>query len=211
MARTLVHVLMSLMCAAVFATAGAHAASHGVEAKPPSVTPKLKPITSAHRFAARAVKAGSSYTSSTHLDLLQDVRRFAEDKRCLAEAIYYEARAERAAGQLAVAEVVLNRVRSRHYPGAICEVVYQGQERGTGCQFSFVCDGSMDAPIEPLAWARAEKMAEHVLLGFSADRNVTGDATHYHADYVSPYWAGKLTPTSEIGAHKFYKGDTRGR
>ena len=130
-----------------------------------------------------------------------------EDRRCLAQAIYYEARSESRVGQLAVADVVLNRVDSRHYPDSICEVVFQGSERVTGCQFSFTCDGSMEARLNKRLWKVSDDLAGAILAGVRVP--VSRNATHYHADYVNPPWAEKLTPTATIGTHKFYKFNSR--
>lgn len=131
----------------------------------------------------------------------------AEERICLAQAIYYEARSEPRVGQLAVADVVLNRVASPLYPNSICEVVYQGSERLTGCQFSFTCDGSMGARLNKRKWNAAEDMAGAILAGVRVP--VSRSATHYHANYVSPPWAARLTPTATIGTHKFYRFPSR--
>jgi len=132
---------------------------------------------------------------------------------CLSRAIYYEARSESERGQLAVAEVVLNRVAHRLYPNNICDVVYEGTDRATGlswrgsresCQFSFTCDGSeARRPPNGEQWAEAQRIAAHAMMGLSTP--VTGDATHYHANYVNPYWAPRLVHTKTIGAHIFYR------
>jgi len=131
--------------------------------------------------------------------------------RCLTQAIYYEAGLESDAGQAAVAQVVLNRVRDPNYPTSICGVVYQGAERTTGCQFSFTCDGSLARPPVGWAWDRAKTAAERALAGHVAAE--VGTATHYHADYVYPWWAPTLSKIRQIGAHIFYRwkgrlGDT---
>ncbi len=135
------------------------------------------------------------------------------DVDCLSRAIYYEARSESVRGQLAVAEVVMNRVTHRLYPNNICGVVYEGTDRGTGlswrgnqesCQFSFTCDGSeARRPPEGQQWAQAQRIAAHAMMGLST--SVTGEATHYHASYVSPHWAPRLVHTQTIGAHIFYR------
>ena len=122
---------------------------------------------------------------------------------CLAEAVYYEARSEDTAGQLAVAEVVMNRVANPHYPKTVCGVVFQGQYRETGCQFTFTCDGSRRVKPRGVAWDRARDIALHVLLGLNTP--VTNKATHYHTDYVNPYWAAGLVETKIIGTHIFYR------
>ena len=131
----------------------------------------------------------------------------AEERNCLAQAIYYEARSEPRVGQVAVADVVLNRVESALYPNSICEVVYQGSERRTGCQFSFTCDGSLEARLNQRKWKESEDLAGAVLAGLRLP--ISRNATHYHADYVTPYWAARLTPTATVGTHKFYKFPNR--
>lgn len=131
----------------------------------------------------------------------------AEERKCLAQAIYYEARSEPRIGQLAVADVVLNRVKSPVYPNSICGVVFQGAERRTGCQFSFTCDGSTQARLNKRKWSESEELAGAILAGLRAP--VSRNATHYHASYVKPHWADTLTPTATIGTHKFYKFPSR--
>jgi len=124
-------------------------------------------------------------------------------RRCLTQAIYYEAALEPTEGQEAVAQVVLNRVRDPNYANSICGVVFEGAERTTGCQFSFTCDGSLaHAPVR-WAWDRAQRVADRALAGHVATR--VGTATHYHADYVRPWWAPTLNKLSQIGAHIFYR------
>jgi hypothetical protein len=123
--------------------------------------------------------------------------------QCLTQAVYYEARGESENGQRAVAQVVLNRVRHPAYANSVCGVVYQGSERSTGCQFSFTCDGSMNAAIEPYAWERARRIAAAALAG-SVYRPV-GFATNYHTTAISPYWAPSLVPQIVVGAHIFYR------
>jgi spore germination cell wall hydrolase CwlJ-like protein len=122
---------------------------------------------------------------------------------CLTQAIYYEAAREPELGQEAVAQVVLNRLRHPAYPKSVCGVVFQGSLRRTGCQFSFTCDGSLTYLPEPGLWARAQRVARRALAGFVV-REV-GSATHYHADYVAPYWAPTLVKMRQVGAHIFYR------
>ncbi len=133
----------------------------------------------------------------------------AQERKCLAEAIYYEAGYEPVIGRMAVADVILNRVKSAQYPDSICGVVYQGSHRKTGCQFSFTCDGSLNRKLHARTYTSATKMANAIMAGLHLP--VSNNATHYHADYVSPYWAPKLTPTAQIGTHKFYKYPSRRR
>jgi hypothetical protein len=121
---------------------------------------------------------------------------------CLTQAVYYEAGFEPLEGRRAVAQVVLNRMRHPAFPKSVCGVVYQGA-RDPVCQFSFVCDGSLYRRPVPGAWKEAELVARAALDGF-VERAV-GAATHYHADYVAPYWAPRLAKISQIGAHIFYR------
>jgi|CXWL01.1.fsa_nt_gi spore germination cell wall hydrolase CwlJ-like protein len=126
---------------------------------------------------------------------------------CLAQAIYYEARGETQRGQVAVAEVVMNRVSSPHYPNTVCGVVYQGSERSTGCQFTFTCDGSLGQRPRGRAWDRAQRVATAVMLGYT--RPVTQHATHYHTHAVNPVWSAGLVETTSIGTHVFYRFPNR--
>ena len=131
----------------------------------------------------------------------------AEDKaralHCMTQAIYYEAAREPVRGQEAVAQVVLNRMRHPAYPKSICGVVYQGAARPTGCQFTFTCDGALRWAPQPTLWKQAEDVARRALAGF-VDKDV-GSATHYHAAYVSPYWAPTLVKMTQVGQHIFYR------
>lgn len=121
---------------------------------------------------------------------------------CLTAAIYYEAGFEPADGQRAVAQVVLNRMRHPAYPNNVCGVVYQGAPEPS-CQFSFACDGSTAKAPSQAAWRRSRAVAQAALRG-----NVmaeVGEATHYHTDWVAPYWAPRLAKVKQIGAHIFYR------
>ncbi len=126
-----------------------------------------------------------------------------QERHCLAQAIYYEARNQPVVGQIAVADVVLNRVADRRFPASICRVVFQGKGRSYACQFSFACDGSLDKAREPRAWQRAEALADIIFRGFRPE--LTRFATYYHADYVSPTWAKRFDQTARIGDHIFYR------
>jgi hypothetical protein len=122
--------------------------------------------------------------------------------RCLTDAIYYEAANEPIEGQRAVAQVVVNRVRDKHFPKSVCGVVYEGWERRTGCQFSFVCDGSIRRRhADPAAWSRLRPVAEAALHGYIVPE--VGTATHYYAAYVRPNWLRSVAQITEIGKHVF--------
>jgi spore germination cell wall hydrolase CwlJ-like protein len=126
-----------------------------------------------------------------------------EELHCLSEAVYYEARSETRSGQKAVAEVVLNRVASKHFPDSVCGVVYEGSERRTGCQFSFTCDGSMDIAPTGKSWERSQDVAALVLSG--GVKPFTNKSTHYHTTAVDPVWSGSLRMTKHVGSHVFYR------
>ncbi|MEA1072710.1 cell wall hydrolase [Sphingomonas sp. LY160] len=121
---------------------------------------------------------------------------------CLTQAVYYEAGFEPVDGRRAVAQVVLNRMRHPAFPKSVCGVVYQGARQPV-CQFSFTCDGSLYRAPALGAWKQAEAVAKAALAGY-VERSV-GAATHYHADYVAPYWAPMLSKISKLGAHIFYR------
>lgn len=121
---------------------------------------------------------------------------------CLAAAAWYEA-GDDPVGQQAVAQVVLNRLRHPAFPKTVCGVVFQGQERATGCQFTFTCDGALTRrPSEP-AWERARQVATRALNGTVFAK--IGYATHYHTDWVVPYWSASLDKLAEVHTHLFFR------
>lgn len=127
--------------------------------------------------------------------------------QCLAEAIYFESRGEPLAGQIAVAEVVLNRVDDSGFPKTVCGVTRQGAGSGRGCQFSYACDGRSDAMKSAVSRDRSEKLARLMLDGRA--RTVTDGATYFHTRSVRPDWSRKFTRTTAIGHHLFYRAATR--
>lgn len=128
----------------------------------------------------------------------------AREQRCLAEAVYFEARSESAEGQAAVAQVVLNRVKSGLYPSSVCGTVYQNANRYLSCQFTFACEGKSLRITEPGPWRDAVRIAREVYEGATYLAEV-GASTHYHAKYVRPYWAKRLKKMDTIGQHVFYQ------
>lgn len=123
--------------------------------------------------------------------------------RCLAEALYFEARGESVKGQFAVAEVIQNRVRSGRFPSSLCAVINQGTGRKHGCQFSYTCDGYKEVIAEPRAFARVSKVARASMDGKAPP--LTEGATHYHTTAVRPRWGRVYTRTAKIGVHLFYR------
>ncbi len=159
---------------------------------------------SAKELAGAAVKRTLDFAA---LDALPGTTGGVEWK-CLAEAIYFESRGEPLAGQIAVAEVVLNRVDSPAYPKTVCGVTHQGVgTAGRACQFSYACDGRPEVMSSSVPRERAEKLATLMLAG--RERVVTEGATHFHSSAVRPSWAGKMTRTAKIGHHSFYRSGSQ--
>jgi spore germination cell wall hydrolase CwlJ-like protein len=127
--------------------------------------------------------------------------------RCLTEALYFEARGENLIGQVAVAEVILNRTDSKSYPNSVCSVVHQGESKRNACQFSFICDGKVEHIGDREAFEELGKVAWVMLQG--KPRILTGKATHYHNTSVLPRWAKRLVRTARIGDHIFYRQTQR--
>jgi spore germination cell wall hydrolase CwlJ-like protein len=125
-------------------------------------------------------------------------------EKCLANAVYFESRGESVRGQIAVAQVVLNRTFSGYYPDNVCGVVYQNARRHNACQFTFACDGIPDVVTEPEAWDRAARIAKAMLDGKVWLPEI-GKATHYHAYWVRPDWIREMRKLTRIGVHSFYR------
>ena len=147
--------------------------------------------------------ASKSKDKETQKAIAQRRVQLAEEN-CLARAVYFEARSESELGQIAVAKVVLNRVKDPEYPQTICGVVYQGSGRRNSCQFSFACDGLPDDVKSAAAWAQAKRVAKMTIAGDAKVAALT-TATNYHADYVKPKWAKSMKRLVKIGRHIFYE------
>jgi len=144
---------------------------------------------------------------------------FQQEAYCLAQNVYFEARNQPAAGQLAVMSVTINRVNDERFPNTVCGVVYEGPTRpswkGTGemipirhkCQFSWYCDGKSDEIKNKDTFEEILLLSELVISGTMSIMDITEGATHYHADYVRPAWAETKTKTIEIEDHIFYRWD----
>jgi hypothetical protein len=130
-----------------------------------------------------------------------------EEWRCLTEAMYFEARGEGIAGQVAVAEVVLNRVDSAQYPNSVCAVVMQGAENSGACQFSYNCDGVKNRVANKRVWERIGKIAWLMMQG--RPRTLTDEALYFHSTSVRPSWSRKYVRTAQIGRHVFYRPEVR--
>jgi spore germination cell wall hydrolase CwlJ-like protein len=184
-----------------YAVAGAAArdrASTGMAARLERMDEKRR----ADRFSG-LMRASLRTTTAAQPFRMAGVLDASRDLDCLAQAVYYEARGEGMAGMQAVAQVVLNRVRHPAFPKSICGVVYQGAGLRTGCQFSFICDGSMRRGKEPGAWRRAREVASRALGGYVYA--AVGNATHFHTTGVSPRWRNQLLRVAQVGSHVFYR------
>jgi spore germination cell wall hydrolase CwlJ-like protein len=178
----------------------------GAHAAPPAPPPMLlRPIAPDHALKINAetpVAAGANPIAAPFVFKGNAAAR-GQALNCLSSAIYYEAGNQDENGERAVAQVVLNRVRHPAFPGSVCGVVYEGSTRPTGCQFTFTCDGSLNRRPDADGWRRAMQVATEALNG--SVYAPVGWATHYHADYVVPYWASTMAKNAVVGAHLFYR------
>jgi spore germination cell wall hydrolase CwlJ-like protein len=163
---------------------------------------------SARQRAAGLIRASVNTTAAAQPFRMAGALDASRDLDCLAQAVYYEARGEGLSGMQAVAQVVLNRARHPAFPKSVCGVVYQGAARHVGCQFSFVCDGSMRRGKEPGAWRRAREVAARAMGGYVMAS--VGNATHFHTTGVSPKWRNHLMRVAQVGTHVFYRFGGRG-
>lgn len=163
-------------------------------------TPQDRPVESGLLLRAAF---NSTYMPAAAPFRLAGALETSRELECLTQAVYFEARGEGAAGQAAVAQVVLNRVRSPAFPKTVCGVVFQGAARNQGCQFSFACDGSMRQRKDRIAWNRAERVAARALSGGVASS--VGNATHFHTINVQPHWGPHLLKVAQVGLHVFYR------
>jgi hypothetical protein len=172
----------------------ARASSAAIELPPVDTTPMPQIGPRPPQQAARPVPPKSPLVGIVTSD---------REMKCLAEAVYFEARSEPEKGQAAVAQVVLNRVRHEAYPNSVCGVVYQNRHRYLACQFTFACEGKALRTDEPGPWATAQRIARDVAEGRTYLPGV-GNATHYHANYVRPWWARYMERRERIGRHLFF-------
>ncbi|HET7576478.1 MAG TPA: cell wall hydrolase [Sphingomicrobium sp.] len=178
------------------------AAQAAPPAPPPLIMRQIEPAEALKVNAAIPVTHGAN-PAATPFAFKGDLGARKQALECLASAVYYEAGDQGSDGERAVAQVVLNRVRHPAFPSSVCGVVYEGSTRTTGCQFTFTCDGSLYRKPDADGWRRAYKIAEAALAGYVY--KPVGWATHYHADYVVPYWASTLAKNAMVGAHIFYR------
>lgn len=179
-------------------------------AAPALPAPPVEPLAYRALSPADAVAANARVPFSTAPNpaarpfrLKGEAEMLARSVDCLAAAAYYEASAEGDDAMRAVAQVVINRLRHPAFPKTVCGVVFQGSERTTGCQFTFTCDGALARRPAPAIWARAREIAAAALDG-RVYRPV-GHATHYHTNWVVPYWSASLDKVTAVGSHLFFR------
>jgi len=173
---------------------------------PPAADTAVTAIESGESVAPKGeVNADNQRAKSPaeRLGLLDEKSR-AKSEKCLAEAVYFEARGEAVRGQIAVAQVVMNRAFSGFYPNTVCGVVYQNKHRHLACQFTFACDNNPDVVREPDMWERARKIAKAMLDGQLWLPEVA-KSTHYHAYWVRPSWVNEMKKMYKFGVHTFYR------
>jgi spore germination cell wall hydrolase CwlJ-like protein len=176
-------------------------------APPPSVADEpAKAAASGESIAAKGEVNSDNQRAKTPAERLGlfDEKARAKSEKCLAEAVYFEARGEAVRGQIAVAQVVLNRAFSGFYPTTVCGVVYQNKHRHMACQFTFACDNNPDVVREPDMWDRAKKIAKAMLDGQLWLPEVD-KSTHYHAYWVRPSWVNEMKKMYKFGVHTFYR------
>ena len=161
----------------------------------------LDPWDVADLFGLTKVRRPSEWTSSKLLSL--PVPKSNKQISCLAEALYFEARGEPIQGQLAVGEVILNRVKDTRYPSSICKVINQGTGRRFACQFTYTCDGKLETVHERKPYEMALKIAK--ILMTTHDGKLTRGSTHYHSNYVNPKWSKRFERVAKFGRHIFYR------
>jgi spore germination cell wall hydrolase CwlJ-like protein len=173
---------------------------------PPAADEALKAGESGESIAAKGEVNSDNQRAKTPAERLGlfDEKSRAKSEKCLAEAVYFEARGEAVRGQIAVAQVVMNRAFSGFYPNTVCGVVYQNKHRHLACQFTFACDRIADVVREPDMWDRAKKIAKAMLDGQLWLPEV-GKSTHYHAYWVRPSWVHEMKKMYKFGVHTFYR------
>lgn len=182
----------------LFADDGAAALKRGFLRKLPIMT--ARPDPQAPSALVHALRSEPARLADLSIVSAKDLERA---HACLTQAIYHESRGEPVRGQQAVAQVVLNRVKSGVYPTSICGVIFQNQHWRNRCQFSFACDGTKKRVHDQEAWETATRIADDAIAGRYFLQEI-GDSTHYHAAYVAPRWRRSLQRMKKIGEHIFY-------
>lgn len=189
-------VMAILLATAIIAFAQESDAAAPPSAEAPPVKLELKKSAPSHQPAPAAIALDNSVNDA--------MLKLVAEHKCLAQVIYFEARGEGEAGERAVAEVILHRLSEGSHGNTICSVVYEGSSQ-TFCQFSFVCDGSLDKPLLPEPWRVAQVMAASILAGQGTSTNATDGALYFHSISVRPSWATRMQRVARIGNHVFYR------
>ena len=173
---------------------------------PPAADAPSRAVENGESVAAKGEVNSDNQRAKTPAERLGlfDEKTRAKSEKCLAEAVYFEARGEAVRGQIAVAQVVMNRTFSGFYPNTVCGVVYQNKHRHYACQFTFACDNVADVVREPDMWDRARKIAKAMLDGQLWLPEVA-KSTHYHAYWVHPSWVSEMKKMYKFGVHTFYR------
>jgi len=200
---------LALFIATVSAAAGAVAAysPHTEQARIVSTTQPAKSVAVTLVPASKTVSvidASNVRPAAVAANENSVMRELLREHRCLADALYFEARGEGKQGEMAVAEVIFHRLKRGTFGSSICNVVYAGAGRH-GCQFSFACNGALHRPRSPAAWQRAQYLAAMILVGQAQMTNVTNGAVSFHAASIAPDWASGMERTTQIGNHVFYR------
>ncbi|MGN6691125.1 MAG: cell wall hydrolase [Sphingopyxis sp.] len=201
--------IVAVLSASGHGAAGRHGARPHPVAPPADVVPEVAPVELApvSEADARAANAEIPLVTKGFVAARPFIYAGSGDGRarardCLAAAMIYEA-GDDAKGQQAVGQVVINRARHPAFPKSICGVVFQGSERATGCQFTFTCDGALNRRYSAAAWARAQANADRMLSGTTYPK--VGLATHYHTNWVRPYWSDSLEKIAIVDTHLFFR------
>lgn len=165
-----------------------------------SPTPRVQPSVTSDLVA--------SYVQSGYQPTAKRVEYANGERECLAQAIYHEARGESFMGQMAVANIIVNRARSERFPSTLCGVIYQNADKGRyRCQFTFACDGRDDTPGERRAWIKSQELAREVYAEFAQGEEIgvlPGSALYYHTTAVRPSWANTFSRVAVVDSHIFY-------
>ena len=195
--------ITATLLAIIFASVIAGWVSTSPAVSDPAVTPTAPAVIELHPPIERphlSIPARIAQDAAAATAMAQMV----SESRCLAEVMYYEARGEGEAGEIAVADVIMNRLSDGDHGHTICNVVYEGAGQ-TFCQFTFACDGSLDRPKLPDPWRAAQVLALRLLAGeVPAEREAQG-ATYYHSTFVSPSWDSKMVRVGQVGSHVFFR------
>jgi len=198
--------VLAWVCLLLVAGLGSSAALVSMNTAPLAVAPTL-PVRIALKPLGYIPQIPEQTTITETAGTSEAVHNLLAEHRCLAQVMYYEARGDGEKGERAVAEVVFDRLAEGTHGSTLCDVVFEGAGQ-TFCQFTFVCDGSMDRPKDAKAWRAAQVLAARLMVGELAQIEDIKGATNYHAAYAHPAWASRFEEIAKIGNHIFYRAKT---